>query len=251
MRRVTGPAGCRAEDADGLQPSHGGRNDSRNSRWQGSPAIAGDNTNLNAEKFNTNFDAYQELTGLPNGIYEVSVQAFYRYGGHGATPAANARAAGTETIRAFLYAGNEQTALPSIFEAAGRNGSIGVSSPYGYVPDSQSDGSSYMSAGLYWSNPVRVTVENGSLRLGIRKTTTVTNDWTLFDNFRLTYLGTGRLTGDVNHDNMVNTADVVAIVRYLAGLHNESFDESLADVSGDDNISLADVTALVNLILEQ
>lgn len=239
-------------DATFLLPGYNfGRNDSRNSIWQGDPVIAGDNTNLNAEKFNTNFDVYQVLTDLPNGIYEVRVQGFYRYGGHGADPAASARRAGTETIHAVLYAGNEQTTIPSIFDAAGQHGNTGVSSSYGYVPNSQGDASAYMSADLYWSNPVHVTVEDGTLRLGIRKTTTVTNDWTLFDNFRLTYLGSGRLAGDVNRDGTVNTADVVAIVRHLVGLHDETFDESLADVNKDDNISLSDVTTLVNLIQTQ
>ena len=229
-----------------------GRNDSRNSNWQGGPVIAGDNTNLNAEKFNTNFDVYQELTDIPNGIYELSAQGFYRYGGHGADPAASARAAGTETIHAQLYAGSEQTAMPSIFDAAGQLGNTGITSSYGYVPNSQGDGSAYMSAGLYWSNPVRVTVEDGTLRVGIRKTTTVTNDWTLFDNFRLMYLGTGSLIGDINRDGSVTIADVTALVNIILGKDNGPtpvYDHAAADVNEDNSVTIADVTALVNKIL--
>ena len=231
-----------------------GRNDTRNGLWQGNPVIAGDKTNQNAEKFSTNFDVYQELTDLPNGIYELSVQGFYRYGGHGANPATSARAAGTETIHAFLYAGSEQTALPSIFEGAGKNGTKGVSSSYGYVPDSQDDGSSYMSAGLYWSRPVRTIVENGTLRVGIRKTTTITNDWTLFDNFRLMYLGTGCGNGDVNRDDSVDMADVVALVGIVLGKDSGDeplYDHAAADVNGDRTVTIADVTTLVNRLLAQ
>ena len=229
-----------------------GRNDSRNAQWQGSPAIGGDNTNLNAEKFNTTFDVYQELTDIPNGVYECSVQGFYRYGGHGAGVAATARDNGTEVIHAYLYAGSEQTAMPSIFEAAGQCSTTGTSSTYGYVPNSQADGSAYMSAGLYWSQPLRVTVEDGTLRLGIRKTTTVTNDWTLFDNFRLMYLGTGSLPGDVNCDGTISIADVTALVNIILGKDNGAtpvYDHDAADVNEDKSVTIADVTALVNRIL--
>ena len=231
-----------------------GRNDTRNSQWQGNPAIGGNVTNLNAEKFNTTFDVYQELTDIPNGIYELSVQGFYRYGGHGAGIAASARTVGTEVINAYLYGGSEQTAMPSIFDAAGQCGTIGTSSTYGYVPNSQSDGSAYMNAGLYWSKPVRVIVDDNTLRLGIRKDTTVTNDWTLFDNFRLIYLGTSILAGDVNRDGQVSIADVTALVNIILGKDNVEpylLDHQAADVTTDGNVTIADVTALVNLILNK
>ena len=60
------------------------RNDAnRNAAWQGSPAYGGDNhVNFTAENWNTNFDVYQDLAGLPNGYYELSAQAFYRAGGN-------------------------------------------------------------------------------------------------------------------------------------------------------------------------
>ena len=231
-----------------------GRNDTRNSQWQGAPAIGGNITNQNVEKFNTTFDVYQELTDIPNGIYELSVQGFYRYGGHGAGIAATARTDGTEVIHAYLYAGSEQTAMPSIFEAAGQCGTTGTSSTYGYVPNSQSDGSAYMSTGLYWSRPVRVTVADGTLRLGIHKETAVTNDWTLFDNFRLVYLGTSVLTGDVNRDGQVTIADVTALVNVILGKDDAEpyqYDHEAADVNGDNLVSIADVTTLVNAILNK
>ena len=56
--------------------------------------------------------------------------------------------------------------------------------------------------------------------------------------------------GDVTSDGNVDMADVEAIVRYLAGLQNTTFDGSQADVNGDNNITLSDVTALVNIIKE-
>ena len=50
------------------------------SGWKGYPAIGGQSGNRNAEKYNTTFDVYQTLTGIPNGYYRLSAQGFYRYG---------------------------------------------------------------------------------------------------------------------------------------------------------------------------
>jgi hypothetical protein len=71
----------------------------RNAAWQGSPAVGGINENFAGEKFNTNFDVYQELTGLPAGYYELSAQAYYRAGGN------DVLVANKDSKNAVLYAG--------------------------------------------------------------------------------------------------------------------------------------------------
>ena len=229
------------------------RNDTRNSNWQGDPAIGGDNKNLNAEKFNTTFDVYQELTDIPNGTYEVSVQAFYRYGGHGADIAVSARTSGTEVIHASFYANGSQTPVLSIFDCAGQCGEIGISSSYGYVPNSQSDASAYMSADLYWSQPLRVNVSDGTLRLGITKSTTVTYDWTLFDNFRLVYLGSF-LIYDINHDGLITIGDVSALINIILGKDSVEpyiYDHTAADINKDGSITVSDISALIKILLNK
>ena len=163
------------------------RNDLRNSSWEGSPAINGDNANKNGEKFNCNFDVYQALAEIPNGVYEVTLQGFYRNGGY--AEAASRRTSGTEALNAYLYANEETLALPSIFIEANAIGNVGANSALGYIPNSQSDASKYLNAGLYQTEPLRVNVTDGNLRIGIKKTTAVTNDWTLFDNLRIVYWG--------------------------------------------------------------
>lgn len=45
------------------------------------------------------------------------------------------------------------------------------------------------SAGLYKNNSVEVTVVDGTLRFGIKKSKQIAADWTIFDTFRLEYLG--------------------------------------------------------------
>ena len=181
-------------DATFLIPgSRFGRNDLRVATWwNGSPSRGGYAGSgwgdFNGEKFNTEFDVYQVVTDAPDGVYEVSMQGFYRDGGYDA--AAALKEAGNEALNAYLYANDQSVALPSIFSQAGKCGEQGVNqSTYGYIPNSQSDASYYIHNGLYATGPLRFIVKDGYLRVGVRKTVSVTNDWTIFDNFKLVYLG--------------------------------------------------------------
>ncbi len=243
-------------DATFLLPGHNfGRNDTRINYWNGSPARSGyagsDWGDMNGEKFNTTFDVYQEVEDAPDGIYEVTIQGYYRDGGYDA--AAALRASGNEALNAFLYGNDVQTALPSIFSEAGKCGTKGVNqSTYGYIPNSQTDASYYIHNGLYGVGPLRFIVDGGQLRVGVRKTEAVTNDWTLFDNFRLTYLGPSYVIGDVNKDGNITIADVTALVDIILGKDNSVpylYDHKAADVNTDGGITIADVTALVDVIL--
>ena len=60
------------------------------------------------------------------------------------------------------------------------------------------------------------------------------------------------LLGDVNMDGSINVADVIAIVNIILGKDNGpiySYDHVAADMNGDDNINIVDATTLVNVIL--
>ena len=52
--------------------------------------------------------------------------------------------------------------------------------------------------------------------------------------------------GDVNKDGTVSIADVTALVNMILGKTEK---DELADVNADGDVSIADVTALVNIIL--
>lgn len=135
------------------------------------------------EFYNKNFDTYQVVTNLPNGLYKVSCQGFYRAGGYAA--AATSRSAGNEVFNAYLYANGVSTPLMSIFEGAGKNGNVGVSTTYGYVPNTMEQAQNYFTQGLYTGNSVLVQVTDNTLRIGVRKTSLISTDWTIFDNFQL------------------------------------------------------------------
>lgn len=70
-----------------------------------------------------------------------------------------------------------------------------------------------------------------------------------FDNLRLSYRCAG--LGDVNIDGLITIADVTALVNVLLGKNTSSYSHKAADVNEDSMITVADVTALVNIILKK
>lgn len=149
----------------------------------------------NAEFYNKTFDFYQVVTGLQPGLYEVGVQAFYRDGSY--TSAATNYQNGNSKMNAELHAitmvdGAERdsvTLIKSICEDADKNYHVGVKTSVGYVPDNMEQAASYFRKALYQNTVMAVVGEDGSLKIQLKKTKTVNNDWTCFDNFTLTYLG--------------------------------------------------------------
>ncbi|MBR0047299.1 MAG: hypothetical protein IJP75_10570 [Bacteroidaceae bacterium] len=154
--------------------------------WSGSPTV---DYNC-AEKYNTNFDVYQVIEGLPQGQYLLTCQGFYRAGN--TANAASTHKNGTEKLNAALYAkGTEEVSTPlqSIIEEAGQKGAIGVmATGFGYVPNTMEQTSAYFRAGLYPNSLTCTVGEDGKLRIGVKKSALIGEDWTIFDNFTLTYL---------------------------------------------------------------
>ena len=59
------------------------------------------------------------------------------------------------------------------------------------------------------------------------------------------------ILGDVNEDGEMSIADVTALIDHLLGTAVSPFNAAAADVDGDGEISVADVSALIDLIMEQ
>lgn len=157
----------------------------RNAAWQGAPTIDGDNKNFSAEKWNTAFDVYQVLTGLPDGFYELSAQAYYRAGNGGSTNMAQ---------NAYIYANGSKTQVLNINSEAGNSAFDGIGTTVeipnmGKVPDDRVAASLAFLSGAYADNKVIGRVVDGTLRIGIKNETVIGGDWTCFDNFELAYLG--------------------------------------------------------------
>ena len=194
----------------------------------------------------------QTLTGLPNGRYKVTCQAFYRDG--------EIDQHNPGTIHSFLYLRNNttevNTQLKSIYSAQCQDNLeniISTTDGNGYfIPNSMADASIFFNYG-YYENELTIDVTDGTLGIAIGKpeVTKSTSGWTCFDNFQIYYLGSG-IIGDINCDGFVTIADVTALVNIILWKDNTKpyqYNHDAADVNTDGTISIADVTALVNLIL--
>ncbi|MBQ3237459.1 MAG: hypothetical protein IJA98_00100 [Bacteroidaceae bacterium] len=213
-----------------------GRNNLDISKWQGEPARGGDNTNMCAEAFSKNFDVYQTIT-VPNGLYKVSAQGFYRMGSY--DTAADTLEAGCTTTNAVFYANEKSVAFPNIFDdAASVTSGVDVVG-YGKVPNSMTDASVAFSAGLYQMETIEVVVLNGQLTIGFKKDNTVTNDWSIFDNVQIQYCGsdlTADMVGSVDPATLPST-QLFAIMNVAgnnfltatSGITIEARDEKNAD----------------------
>ena len=56
-------------------------------------------------------------------------------------------------------------------------------------------------------------------------------------------------TGDANVDGKVDFADVTAIVNHILGKTPSKFNAQAANVNGDEEVSIADVTTLIGILL--
>ena len=157
----------------------------------GTPSPGGMTTNPNVERWNQNFDFYQEVS-LPNGVYRLDAQAFYR-------TAANAQAEPEwlneeAEVLTSLYANTGETLVKNVFEEAQEAGFYKEDNAYTMqdehvIPNSMKTASEAFAAGLY-ENSVKGVVWNGKLRIGIRSLNASAADrWSIWDNFRLTFLG--------------------------------------------------------------
>lgn len=164
---------------------------------------------LMVEFYQKKFDIYQDLVGLPNGMYEVAVQAFCSFGNTETdyknfteNPSVN---------EAWLYAipANDSTQMATAYlkhrsaEAGPDKGYTGTSTIPGtelVVPNDVVSSGNYMSnEGLYW-NKVIVKVTDGTLRIGVAKPEQIAGDWVIMDNWTLKYFGensTKTPTGDI------------------------------------------------------
>jgi hypothetical protein len=213
------------------------------SGWSGTEAAWGGENGALAELFGKNFNYYQEFLILPAGTYELGVQAFYRSGS-----AVNDydKLDSIHTSHAFLYA-TAINGTDSVMNAKAiqRLASITKNETYiaegfvqsieesmdGYavaytdtvdkgtatesylrtfVPNTMGTANDQFMNGHFADNKVIVKLAEGeTLRIGLLKTTLVENDWTIFDNWTLTYFG--------KNSGKEATGDNVTAIRTLDG----------------------------------
>lgn len=167
---------------------------------EGNPTF--NETYKNCEVYQGTFDIYQDITNIPDGVYELSVLAFQRVAENDV--ASKAHDAGAEDITAFIYANDLETPFTSPYTYGMKEPSGGKPADYKYnlngedvyIPNTMQG-----MAAATTENPnaytvtVPMLVEGGTLRIGVREKRRPSNinnswgDWAIWDNFRLKYVG--------------------------------------------------------------
>ena len=138
-------------------------------------------------------DYYQVITGIPNGTYGLTVQGFYRDGS--TSDVFEKHESGTEVIRARYFANDVYAPFMSICDNGVNEEITDVfSETYGFFGPGDGGNalphaSNAFYLGYYQNKELKVTVTDGTLRIGVRKNSNVSDDWLVFDNFNLTYYG--------------------------------------------------------------
>lgn len=164
--------------------------------WTGNVTVSKDYKNC--EAYEKTFDLYQDITNIPDGVYELSVLAFQRVGTN--EDASKAHDNGTENITAFIYANDLETPFTSPYTYGMKAPSGGNPADYEYILNGETvyiPNSMQGMAAAIAENPkaytvtVPMLVEGGTLRIGVRakKRPSNSHDWAIWDNFRLKYIG--------------------------------------------------------------
>ena len=170
---------------------------SRNGGEQGWPDGFRPNRVYETWNFST-LDFYENLSNLPNGLYEVQAKAMYSpTGGNScnSTDYNNYVNNGDATVYAALYANNEQVKLPSIYsftsptpvaDYTSRNlGSVSIVDGWWQIARAMGEDEKFL------TEPLRVRVTDGKLRIGIKSLNgNPQSNWVVIGSFSLKYLGT-------------------------------------------------------------
>ena len=96
---------------------------------------------------------------------------------------------------------------------------------------------------------------NVPIMLRLKQTSGSSSEYCFIDDIEISYEATWEpeepeyILGDVNMSGDVSIADVTALINYLLSGDDTNTDLLAADVNKDEKVSIADVTALINLLL--
>ena len=175
--------------------------------WLGTAFGAGGTTSTNAEHYGKTFDTYQELSGLPGGVYMVACNGYTRY--QNAQADYNAWKAGTpaETKIYLKSETNGTFSTPVKHVSAGGSLDAPVGGSETTVTFEDEDGVTHTlycpntmeSANYYfhgenngYRNEAYGALADGDvLRIGLINQKATGTDWSIFDDFELYYFGDG------------------------------------------------------------
>ena len=238
-------------------------NDDVTTGWSGT-GFNNWNAKENAEIYSKNYNAFQNIEGLPAGIYAVGVKAFYRAGEDLQTALNHYKANDDASHYAKLYteADERQTEadIRSVFDNQVKepSGHAGETRLYDeetgrtyYLPRNLDAAEYYMHELNCYDNKVLAMVD-GSLTFGVRKNSMVYGDWSVFDDFTLTYYGQGAdayqmYMDDIWEKNM-NKTTVDEGTLYTQYYLDEYCKHRYATTKAEVDAALADIQSAYSLL---
>ena len=242
--------------------------DNRMTGWSwdetlGTPAWGGLDKNPCVERYEQDFNFYQTITDIPNGVYEVRAQAFYRSGGASSDIYTQYLEDPTaDEIITYLYANKSEVPVKSIAsqtytenladnctEATAGSGLwlVGGMNSSSEAFLRKSDGEN-----LDFDNVVYGVVTDGTLTVGIKCIGgTNSGRWPLWDNFRLKYVGmdleaTKQMIEEYAEE--IEALQEEAMGNEVLSTLNETFEKGQTATTGED--AFAALTALVDALAD-
>lgn len=162
--------------------------------WEGSPVIGGPANNRCAEAYDrANFDIYQVVKEAPLGVYEISLQGFFRL--QRDQTAYDLYNQGGQICPVWVYVNNNNSEFKCVFDepvavnTVYTEGAWAPSDSINWYPNTMVSAGQAFSAGMYVSSAFGIVAkEGGELRLGVKGDLTGPN-WAIWDNFRMVYKG--------------------------------------------------------------
>ena len=236
--------------------------------WKGTaPNMTGDGNHALAnvaEHFNKTFDTYQELSGMPSGVYLFENTGFLRGWYDDFVNHTN--------YTAFLYTIADgdtlQVAMANPWEAQNVESMAGATE-FGttayesseahdgltyYVPNDPSAARLYFEKG-YYKNKVFFSIDNGTVKLGVKKGVNRSNEWAVFDNFKLTFYGNGADAFQfwVNQTPKIEISESERVSQQYRDAYNEAFEQTATNkaeaIAAVKNIKAAEDSLVKNISL--
>ncbi len=206
-----------------FDPARGSKENGTIEGWTTSPM---NGYKQNSVSYNrANITLYQDLSGLPEGTYKVTVHTYYRAGYWNEEEQRIAN--GEETHLTTLYAETaaERYSKPVINLTEGATTEIpeGVGTKYytlsdgRFAPDGTAPTVAYFAAGHYLNELAFYVGEDGKARIGLSKDEILANDYEVVGEWNLIYYGEGNNVDKVNDPNagkpsVDNPQDVSSII---------------------------------------
>ena len=168
--------------------------------WGGSSFGAGGTTSTCAERYDMNYDTYQDITVKYPGLYLFGVNGFYRAGSSdNSFNLFNNNDPDARLARFYVTVGDNTTELTisSIWDGAQSSkpahGKAMESNGF-WIPNTMADANEFFHQDKLYGHllPLEIEGTDVTVRIGVKKDKKISNnDWSIFDDFTITFCGAG------------------------------------------------------------